>query len=685
MELFKLIGTIVIENEKANRSIEDTTGKAQSSESKMVGAFKKIGAAVATYFATDKIIAFGKACMEAYNVQEQAELKLETIMKQRMNSTDAEIQKIKELTSAQQKLGVVGDEVQLAGAQQLATFLNTEEALETLIPAMNNLAVQQNGYNVSSEAMVSIGNMVGKVMQGQTSALTRVGITFTAAQEKMLKYGNEQQRAATLAQVITDNVGEMNKVLAKTDSGRIQQAKNNFGDMQEQIGEKLMPIVASFYDVVNEFAIFVSENVIPVLDSISKFSEKHQTEMKTIISVILGVVAGISALVVVMSALKVAMSIASLIKGVSTAMLGLNAVMAANPIGLVVVAITALVAALVGLGVAIYKNWDDIKAWCADIGSKVKDAFVNMKNNVLGAASSIKSSIDQNFPALGAVIDTTMEAASKTVSEKLSNMKIAFEKNGGGIKGTAAAAVEAVKGYYTSGLTFIDNLTGNKLSMVASKFQQKFISIRTNLQNSMNNIKSNFDVSMQNISNSASNILNNIGNKFSNTFSNAKTTVQKAIEKMKSYFDFEWKLPEIKLPHFKITPRGWKFSDILHGDIPKLSVEWYAKGGILNQATAFGINAATNSLMVGGEAGAEAVAPIDTLKKYVSEAVSENNADVAEVINDAIMRLIDFLQSNMNGGGNLQVVLDSGALVGQIAPKMSTQLGNMVNKKIRGN
>ena len=71
---------------------------------------------------------------------------------------------------------------------------------------MNNLLAQQKGLNATQTDAVNIGNLMGKVMQGQTSALTRVGISFTAAQEEVLKYGNEQEKAAMLAQVITDNV-----------------------------------------------------------------------------------------------------------------------------------------------------------------------------------------------------------------------------------------------------------------------------------------------------------------------------------------------------------------------------------------------------------------------------------------------------------------------------------------------
>ena len=80
---------------------------------------------------------------KAYAVQEEAETKLETVMRQRMAATDEAIQGIKEYCSLQQELGVIGDEVQLAGAQQVATFLKSETALRTLIPAMNYLVAQQ--------------------------------------------------------------------------------------------------------------------------------------------------------------------------------------------------------------------------------------------------------------------------------------------------------------------------------------------------------------------------------------------------------------------------------------------------------------------------------------------------------------------------------------------------------------
>lgn len=190
---------------------------------------------------------------KAYAVQEEAETKLETVMRQRMASTDEAIQGIKDYCSEQQKLGVIGDEVQLAGAQQVATFLKSETALRTLIPAMNNLVAQQKGLNATSGDAVNIGNLLGKAMMGQTAALRRVGITFSVAEEAAVKYGTEEERAAALAKIITNNVGEMNITLAQTPSGQMKQIENDMGDIKENLGgiiQGLMPAIIGFNQLV---------------------------------------------------------------------------------------------------------------------------------------------------------------------------------------------------------------------------------------------------------------------------------------------------------------------------------------------------------------------------------------------------------------------------------------------------
>ena len=189
---------------------------------------------------------------EANKSQQLAEARLATIMRERMSATDKEIKSILKLTSAQQELGVVGDEVQIAGAQQLASFLTQKSSIETLLPAMNNLIAQQSELSSTQGDAVNIGNLIGKVMQGQTAALTRVGITFSKAEEKILKYGNESERAAMLAQVITNNVGEMNEALAQTPEGKIQQQANAWGDIKERLGNLVVQIQVQFIPIINK-------------------------------------------------------------------------------------------------------------------------------------------------------------------------------------------------------------------------------------------------------------------------------------------------------------------------------------------------------------------------------------------------------------------------------------------------
>lgn len=183
----------------------------------------------------------------SYNAVQQANTQLTTVMRQRMAATEEDIKKVNEVIGAQSKLGVIGGTIQKTGAQQIATFLKEKGTLELLIPSMNDLLAQQKGLNATQEDARSVANLMGKAMTGQTSALRRVGITFSEAQENIMKYGTEQQRAAMLAQIITDNVGHMNAQLGKTDAGQLKQAEMRFAAIKVQIGElvsKWLPKIA---------------------------------------------------------------------------------------------------------------------------------------------------------------------------------------------------------------------------------------------------------------------------------------------------------------------------------------------------------------------------------------------------------------------------------------------------------
>lgn len=183
---------------------------------------------------------------KAYSAQIEAETKLANNMRNTMGAREEDIQSIKDLCAAQQELGVIGDEVQLAGAQELATYLSEKQSLEKLIPVMNDMLAQQYGLNATQENAAQIATMLGKVMDGQTGALSRYGYKFDEAQEQILKYGTEAQRAAVLCEVVTSAVGGTNAELAKTDIGKQKQLDNTLGDIKEKLGglvQGAMPFV----------------------------------------------------------------------------------------------------------------------------------------------------------------------------------------------------------------------------------------------------------------------------------------------------------------------------------------------------------------------------------------------------------------------------------------------------------
>lgn len=236
------------------KALEGTGVKAKKTKNELV---KAMSISTIVKNAQDAIMGLQNSLntlAQSYYSAEEQKQKMLTVMQQRMDATEGEIAATNKLIAAQTDLGVIGGTVQRAGAQQLATFLTTTQSLNTLIPAMNNLVAQQRGLTASQQDAVGVANLMGKVMTGQTSALRRVGITFTDAQEKALKFGSEEERAAVLAQVITDNVGNMNQSLASTNAGYIKQITNSFGAWKVKLGQiasNVMPALITTTSALN--------------------------------------------------------------------------------------------------------------------------------------------------------------------------------------------------------------------------------------------------------------------------------------------------------------------------------------------------------------------------------------------------------------------------------------------------
>jgi len=224
-----------------DKKMKSSTGSVK----RWIAGFVGIGAVVV---GIRKSLSFFKESAEMAANQAEQEAKLFSILKNVKGATDAQAKGLVSYAAELQKTGVVGDEVAIAGAQQLATFQLQTKSIKTLMPAMNDLIAQQKGLKATGQDAVTIANMMGRALMGQAGALTRVGISFTKSQAEILKHGNETQRASIMAEILKANVGGVNEALKKTDAGKIKSATNAIGDMQERIGNKVLPLQMRFYE-----------------------------------------------------------------------------------------------------------------------------------------------------------------------------------------------------------------------------------------------------------------------------------------------------------------------------------------------------------------------------------------------------------------------------------------------------
>lgn len=345
--------------------------------------------------------------------------------------------------------------------------------------------------------------------------------------------------------------GQMASDMMSGFGGSLEKLKSSIDVAANSLGEALAPVISKVVEWIQK-----------AVDWFNSLDDRT----KTIIATVGVVVAALGPVLVILGSLFTA--IGTIIGAISS--LGTALTMLSGPVGIVI----AIIGGLIAAGIAIYKNWDTIKAKAVEFKKKVVAEWKAFKDGVVQFAQAMKEGVVNAWNAL-----------KSKVTEIFGNLKSAVTNAWNSIK-SAVLRVAAEVTLWTL---------------------KRFIAVRDGVKNAFTSIK-----------NTAVTIWNGIKTAITKPIAKAWEFVKGIVDKIKSLFSgLNISLPHIKLPHFSIQPAGWKIGDLLQGQLPKLGIEWYKQGAIFTKPTVAGL----------GEAGPEGIIPLDKLWSKMDAIASASGGD----------------------------------------------------------
>lgn len=355
-------------------------------------------------------------------------------------------------------------------------------------------------------------------------------------------------------------------------------------NMKAQVGEAFGEFIDEHGPQIKEIMEDLTNNVLPgligafsgLLDALSWIAD-HSGEVVTALAAI---AAGVATYLAYQTALTVMnegwKALTVVTKAQTIAQTALNTVMAANPIGIVIAAIAALVAAFVVL-------------WNTNEGfrTKVIELWNALKEKVIGAITYIKEKAVEIWNNI-----------KDTVSQTVENIKTKVVDTWENIKSSVTEKVEAVKSKVVEVWEGIKSSVTEKVEAVKAKVTDIWDSIKSKTSEVWENVKSSITTPIE----------------------NAKEAVRKAVDTIRDKINnVKLEFPKIKLPHFSVSGGEAPWGLMGKGSMPKISVSWYARGGVINRPT----------LLTGvGEDGAEAVIPLERNKYWIREVAKTLEEDL---------------------------------------------------------
>lgn len=759
--------------EDVGDSAEGAGGTTEKSGNRMSSAFKKIGSAVVTAFAVDKIVDFGKSVVDASATVAAEQSAFEQIMGDYSDNAQAKINEIADatgmvstrltpyMTSMTAKFKGLGYDIDdattlaqngLTLASDAAAFW--DKSLEDSMGALNSF------INGSYEGGEAIGLFANDTQLA--SYAVKQGIVSEAKEWANLDEAKKQATRLQYAQDMMAASGATGQAAKEADQYANVQANltEKWRQFKSQIGEPLLQNVV--IPAMGKLSAGV-DKASAAYQKCSKWISEHKTELEIAKGVLLGLTIAVSSFLLIMNWGKIMATAKAALLGIKTAMLAVNAAMKANPIGLVISLIAGLVAGFLYLWNTSeeFRNfwiglWETIKTTASGVWEAIKSAadnvitalqtgweafttffstlWTNISNAVSTAWEFIKNVVSVGLQTIGLIISAAVQIIALPFQFIWENCKGIIQKAWDKIKNVVTTTVNAVKAVITvvfnaikayitivvniwqtiistawnviktvvttvvnaiknvvtavwNAISSVTSSVFNAIKSVASSAWNSIKSVITGVVNGVksvvssvwNSIKSTTSSVFNSIKSTASSVWNSIKSAIETPINAAKNAVKSAIDKMKSFFNFSWSLPPLKLPHIRIDG---EFS-LKPPSVPKFGIEWYKNGGIMEDPTMFGFNPMTGKAMVGGEAGAEAIAPIDVLLGYVRTAVREENEALAYYIQKLIALLSDYLPQIVNRIDR-EIVLEDGTLVGRLAPQIDEELGEINKGRGRG-
>ena len=264
---------------KAGSALHSGLSKASGLASKAVSGIGNAAKGMATVVsgaataAAEYLVNFGRQSVDAALKAEEVTAKFQQVAKNN-NWTDEEQKSLLSLNKTLGQTGVISGGTLKAAQAQLGTFALTADQVKTLTPALADMIANNKGYNATAQDGVQIANLLGKVMTGNATALSKYGVTMTDAQKKVLQEGSASEKAAMAAQVLEANFGGINRALAQTPQGKMTILQHEIAGLKTSVGNDLIAAFGGVGGAVIKMVQAVEPLITALFDKVASLAEK---------------------------------------------------------------------------------------------------------------------------------------------------------------------------------------------------------------------------------------------------------------------------------------------------------------------------------------------------------------------------------------------------------------------------